>query len=91
MMDPRIPPILHPLLADTTCLIEQEIPGRITGFYLEGSLALDSFNPRLSDIDFVAILSSQATSEDYKLQAALPGEIRTSKPLRLVLDRKPFI
>lgn len=26
-----------------------------------------------------------------ELQAALPGEIRTTKPLRLVLDRRPFI
>ena len=26
-----------------------------------------------------------------ELQAALPGKILTSKPLRLVLDRRPFI
>ena len=26
-----------------------------------------------------------------ELQTALPGEIQTKKPLRLVLDRRPFI
>jgi hypothetical protein len=26
-----------------------------------------------------------------ELQTALPGQIRTNKPLRLVLDRRPFI
>jgi hypothetical protein len=26
-----------------------------------------------------------------ELQAALPGAIRTERPLRLVLDRRPFI
>ena len=26
-----------------------------------------------------------------ELQAALPGELRSDKPLKLVLDRRPFI
>lgn len=65
-MDQRIPPILHPILQDYTQRTEQEVPGQIAALYLEGSIALDSFNPRLSDIDFIAILGSKATSNDFK-------------------------
>jgi hypothetical protein len=36
----------------------------VSAFYLVGSLALDAFNPRLSDIDFVAVLSRRATLAD---------------------------
>lgn len=32
-----------------------------------------------------------ATCALAELQTALPGEIKTKKPLRLVLDRRPFI
>lgn len=61
-MDERIPTILHPLLQDYRSLIGTEVPGRITAWYLVGSIALGAFNPRLSDIDFVAILDSPVRS-----------------------------
>ena len=65
-MDPRIPPILHPVLQDYARRIQQEMPGQVSAFYLVGSIGLGDFNPRLSDIDFVAILSSKATAGDFE-------------------------
>lgn len=65
-MDQRIPPVLHPLLQAYLQQMEQEMPGRIAAFYLEGSIALGGFNPRLSDVDFVATLSGEATPADFE-------------------------
>lgn len=35
---------------------DRVLPGRITGFYLVGSAALDAWRPDLSDIDFIAFV-----------------------------------
>ncbi|MBO0694234.1 MAG: nucleotidyltransferase domain-containing protein, partial [Acidimicrobiaceae bacterium] len=35
------------------------LPGRVTGWYLVGSLALDAFRPGRSDVDFVAVLDRE--------------------------------
>ncbi|MBO0694023.1 MAG: DUF4111 domain-containing protein, partial [Acidimicrobiaceae bacterium] len=42
------------------------LPGRVTGWYLVGSLALDAFRPGRSDVDFVAVLDRELS----------PGELR---------------
>jgi hypothetical protein len=63
-MDSRIPLILHPLIREFTRQLDQELPGFIHAFYLVGSIALDSFNPQHSDIDFVAVLYRRALSQD---------------------------
>ncbi len=64
-MDDSIPPLLQPLLQEYTDRLKQELPGKVNAFYLEGSLALGEFNPRLSDIDFLGILESEATPADF--------------------------
>ncbi len=64
-MNPRIPSILHPLLHEYTRRIDRDLPVLVTGFYLEGSLALGSFQPRLSDIDFVAVLNRQVSGDEF--------------------------
>ena len=38
-MDPRIPPILQPLVQDYVHMANEEMPGRITAAYLVGSIA----------------------------------------------------
>jgi hypothetical protein len=79
-MDPRIPTILHPLFQEYTHLLEQRLPGRLSALYLEGSLALDGFNPRLGDIDFIAILNSPAA----------PAEVETLRAVhRSMLQHHP--
>ena len=63
-IDPRIPDLLSPLFREYVRRLDQDAPGLVNAFYLVGSLALDAFNPRSSDIDFVAVLSRQAAADD---------------------------
>jgi hypothetical protein len=65
-MDPRIPVLLQPQIQEYTGLLEQKAPGLVSAFYLVGSIALDSFNPRHSDVDFVAVLSRPVTPGDVE-------------------------
>jgi hypothetical protein len=57
----RIPEPIQPTLQNLIALVNQQLPGLIKAFYLEGSIALGGFNERSSDIDFVAILERQTT------------------------------
>lgn len=79
-MDKRIPLILYPPLLDYITLIDREMPGRITACYLVGSIALDEFNQRLSDIDFVAILGSKATNADFENILRIHRQIEKQYP-----------
>jgi hypothetical protein len=36
--------------------VERALPGAVSGFSIEGSVALGGFRPGLSDIDFVATM-----------------------------------
>jgi hypothetical protein len=65
-MDPRIPALLQPLLQEYICLLERDTPGLVSAFYLVGSIALDAFNPRHSDVDFVAVLNRRADTGDQE-------------------------
>lgn len=65
-MDSRIPVLLQPLIRDYNGLLDRRAPGLVTGLYLVGSIALDGFNSRLSDIDFVAVLSRPATRAEFE-------------------------
>lgn len=62
----RIPAVLQPILQEYRERLEQEIPGLVSAVYLVGSIALDGFNPRLSDIDYVAVLSRRASPQDQQ-------------------------
>jgi hypothetical protein len=46
--------------------VNQQLPGLIQAFYIEGSIALGEFNERLSDIDFVAVLKRSAASAEIE-------------------------
>jgi hypothetical protein len=65
-LDSRIPVLIQPLIMDYIGLLDRQAPGLVTGFYLVGSIALGGFNLRLSDVDFVAVLSHQATQAEFK-------------------------
>jgi Domain of unknown function (DUF4111) len=43
------------IVADYLWHVDRALPGVVEGLYLVGSLALDDFHPRTSDIDFVAV------------------------------------
>lgn len=61
MRNTRIPEVIHPLLHDYMQLLAQSAPDLIEACYLHGSIALNAFNERLSDIDFITVLRRSPT------------------------------
>lgn len=53
--------------------VDRVLPGRLEGFYLVGSVALGAFRPRRSDIDFVAVLSSDSDPSELRLLKRMNG------------------
>ena len=45
-------------------LVDRLLPGRVTGFYLVGSVALGTYRPGRSDIDFVAVIDGDLGRAD---------------------------
>ena len=63
-MTSAIPQPVQLVLKEYIDLINDALPGLLAGLYLHGSLALDAFNPGLSDIDFISITSRRCTRAD---------------------------
>jgi len=66
LMNQRIPKSICPALENYLSLAKGQLPDLMSAFYIVGSIALDGFNERFSDIDFVAVLNRRATSTDIK-------------------------
>jgi predicted nucleotidyltransferase len=64
-MNRGIPVEIQALLDEYLSRLERDVPGVVKAFYLVGSMALGGFNPRLSDVDFVAILDHPASEEEF--------------------------
>lgn len=79
-MDARVPSPIQSLLVDFMTLLDTEAPGLVTGLYLYGSIALDAFDPKLSDIDSVAFLSRKATKSELARLAEIHQTIAKSYP-----------
>jgi len=58
-------------------LVDDQLPERIRGLYLTGSLALDDYRPGLSDIDFVAVSDT----------ALRPSELEVLRRVHMELGR----
>jgi hypothetical protein len=65
-MDHRIPEPVRPTLQDYVSRVNDQVPGLMKAFFIEGSIALGGFNTCFSDIDFVAILDHPATPMEFK-------------------------
>lgn len=65
-MPPKIPHAIQPVLDAYVAAVNQALPGLMTAFYLHGSIALDAFNPRFSDIDFITLVSRRCTGGDIE-------------------------
>jgi hypothetical protein len=63
-MDQHIPSILHPFLDNYTSRLRTVLGDALTGIYLHGSIALDAFDERSSDIDFVAVIERELTPQE---------------------------
>jgi hypothetical protein len=71
MINQRIPEPVRPILENYVFLANKELPDLISGFYVVGSIALDGFNERFSDIDFVAVLNRKANQADIEKLIAI--------------------
>jgi Domain of unknown function (DUF4111)/Nucleotidyltransferase domain len=79
-MNQRIPEPIRPTLQDYISLVNQQIPGLMKGFYVEGSIALGEFNEHFSDIDFVALLNRPLTSTEFSTLRHIHKVIGNSYP-----------
>lgn len=79
-MNQRVPEPIRPTLQAYISLVNQQLPGLMKAFYVEGSIALGGFNERLSDIDFVAILNRRATPTEIECLRGIHKIIEKSYP-----------
>ena len=76
----RVPPLLHSKLCRYLHLLSVCAAGLVNGLYLYGSLALDAFDERRSDVDFVAVLTRKATPGDVALLRRVHEEVECQEP-----------
>jgi hypothetical protein len=62
------------------CLTDEWLPGRITGLYLVGSVALDDYQPGQSDVDFVAVTDTPLTAPELGHLGPLHAQLRRAVP-----------
>jgi hypothetical protein len=79
-MDQRVPPSIQPLLDDYISRVNEQLPGLLQAFYLEGSIALEGFNERFSDVDFVAILSRKPNPTDIEMLGHIHKVVEKNDP-----------
>ncbi len=79
-MDERVPGPVQPILQRYLQLIQERLPGLMEGFYLHGSIALDSFNARLSDVDFATILKRRPDEREAEQLRAIDRAVRREYP-----------
>jgi hypothetical protein len=70
-MSTTLPQPAQQVLDEYIALAHAALPGLLTGVYVHGSLALNAFNPDLSDIDFISITSRRCTDTDIDSLCAL--------------------
>lgn len=55
--------------------INQCLPNFLDSFYIVGSIALEEFNSHFSDVDFVAVIHHQATSDEIEALRDIHAEV----------------
>ena len=93
-----IPLDIHKLLDHVTVDSRRILQTKFVGLYLHGSLAMDCFNPHVSDVDFLLVVDEELTDEEARTfldtlvglnEEAPPKGIEMSIVKRSVL--KPFV
>lgn len=80
MIHPRIPAPVRPILETYATLVQHNCPDLIRAFYVVGSIALDGYDERFSDIDFVAVLDHIASPIDRDALKAIHAAIEKEFP-----------
>lgn len=81
----KLPPDVQPVLHEYLDALQSRLPGLVAALYLHGSIALRAFDPRFSDVDFLALLSRRCTNSDLSSLAEIHHVVMTKYP-RPVLD-----
>jgi hypothetical protein len=76
----------RPLAARYLRWVDRVLPGRVVGFYVVGSAALDAFRPGRSDLDFVAVIDRTLTQADVR-RARLAQVLAAAGSARRALPR----
>jgi hypothetical protein len=79
-MTADIPDVLQPLLNEYVRVMEQKIPGLVSGVYLYGSIALGAFDPNFSDVDFIAVTQRHCTAQDVQALSEIHRELQQKYP-----------
>jgi predicted nucleotidyltransferase len=80
MINQRIPKPIRPILENYISLIDEQLPGFISAFYVVGSIALDGFNERFSDIDFIVTLNHKASLQEIESLTAIHKKVEQDFP-----------
>jgi hypothetical protein len=75
-MTVQIPASVQPLLDEYLAAVARELPGFVTAFYVHGSIALGEFQPKYSDIDFIAVISRRASEDDVAGLTAIHNDLK---------------
>ncbi len=69
-----LPPAVVPRIDDYLDAVDNAVPGLVTGLYVTGSIALDDYQPAISDIDAVAVCSGRPDAGECRALAQLHTE-----------------
>lgn len=79
-MDERVPGSVRPIVTRYLQRIEERLPGLVEGVYLHGSIALDAFNPRLSDVDLVTVVRHRLAEPEVEQLRWVRRAVRQEYP-----------
>src|SRR5687768_14671478 len=72
----RLPGEVSATMSAYARLVDDQLPGRIRGLYLTGSLALDDYQAGRSDIDFVAVSDTALQGSELDVLRRVHTELR---------------
>jgi hypothetical protein len=75
-----VPAEIQPLLNAYVSATRHDLSDLVSAVYLQGSIALDEFNPRFSDIDFIAVLTRPAVESELAALARIHADIKQQFP-----------
>ncbi|MEO8612274.1 MAG: aminoglycoside adenylyltransferase domain-containing protein [Chloroflexota bacterium] len=68
------------VMDDYMTFMQDDLPGFLSGLYIQGSIALGAFSPGQSDIDFIAVISRRATPDDIAHLKIVHEKVMTLYP-----------
>jgi hypothetical protein len=71
--------------------VDRATAGLLSGLYLTGSVTLDDFRPKLSDINFVGVLERVPTEDDLDALGGVHAGLASPRPYDGVYPRGPTV